>query len=563
MVTLVTLSMCAATLIAVISLQPCPLYLGIKLISPMTALPVAMQEANFFALTFLGSLFPLPSSYRSPRNRSTLARYSSPLSRLRLDSLSVLHSNRIASKRHFCSSIFPVLFAIWYGGFRPGVMATTVSAVLANYFFLEPYNHLSLGLGQLLRCIFFAVTFIVAAWMVENHHHAAESELATQIDALRASEERVAAIISSAMDAIITVDEQQRVVVFNAAAEQIFGCSASGIIGKPLDQLLPERFRQTHRKHVETFGATGWTGRSANTPATLIGLRCNGEEFPIEATISRVISERLKLYTVILRDISQRIQTERALLQIEKLATVGRLASTVAHEINNPLSAVSDLLYLLKSDPTASDSVGNLATLAESEISRAAQIVSNTLGFSRGGTNPALFCVTKMLDSVLELANRKLEKKAVACDKQYFCEPEIVGVASEIQQVFWNLLTNAADAVGLGGGRITVRVRAGQWPLDGGGAGVFVTFADNGAGINREHLARIFEPFYTTKATGNGLGLWLSKQIIDNHKGTIRLRSHTSGSCTGTSFSIFLPSPTKLVVQPKPPIDGTDYRHSA
>jgi len=205
---------------------------------------------------------------------------------------------------------FPVLFAIWYGGFWPGLTAAVLSAGLTNFFFLSPHDHFSLDPSSLLRCAFFAVAFTATAWLVESRRRAVESELATQIDALRTSEERLAGIIGSAMDAIITVDEQQQVVLFNRAAEQIFGCSATEAIGKPLDRFLPERYREAHRQHITNFGATGATSRSAMSQTTLVGLRSRGEEFPMGAAISQVEAGGQKLRTVVLRDITQRLKTE-------------------------------------------------------------------------------------------------------------------------------------------------------------------------------------------------------------------------------------------------------------
>lgn len=458
---------------------------------------------------------------------------------------------------------FPVLFAIWYGGFWPGVTASVLSAVLTNYFLLLPPNQFLFDLSSLLRCTFFTAAFIVTAWLVESRRRAAEAELASQMDALRASEERLSGIISSAMDAIITVDDRQQVVVFNHAAERVFGHSATEAIGKPLDRLLPERFRETHRHHITEFAATGITSRTVKTQTTLSGLRSSGEEFPIEATISQADAGGQKLYTVILRDMTQRLQTEQALVQSEKLAMVGRLAATVAHEVNNPLSTVSDLIHLIKNDPTATASVQARADIAEAEINRAANIVKHTLGFSRGGASRTRFRLTEVLDSVLSLASRKHEQKGVICEKQYLSDAEIVGVASEIQQVLWNLLTNVIEAVQQNG-RISLRVRFGHKSLDPAAEGVFVTIADNGGGIDREHLSRIGEPFYTTKPTGNGLGLWVSKQIIDNHKGEMRVRSRTSCWSAGTVFSIFIPSDSPIAqTEQRGDESGRAHRRSA
>ena len=159
-------------------------------------------------------------------------------------------------------------------------------------------------------------------------------------DALRDSQERLLGIITSAMDAIITVDEKQQIVVFNKAAEEIFRCSAAEVIGQPIDRFLPEGLRDIHRQHIRGFGQTGVSTRSMYSPGTLVAVRSNGEEFPIEASISQVGTSSERLYTVILRDISVRKRTEDQLRQAQKMEAVGHLAGGIAHEFNNYLAII-------------------------------------------------------------------------------------------------------------------------------------------------------------------------------------------------------------------------------
>jgi two-component system sensor kinase FixL len=366
-------------------------------------------------------------------------------------------------------------------------------------------------------------------------------------ESLRQSEERHAAIINSAMDAIITVDNNQRIIVFNAAAEKIFGCPAAEAIGQSLDRFIPERFRGAHRRHVQTFGSTGATSRTMYSPGTLHGRRANGEEFPLEATISQATIGGEKLYTVILRDLTQRKQTEAALMQSEKLATVGRLSAIVAHEINNPLEAVTNLLYLAEQNPSLDEAAREHLRMAGAEVARAAHIARQTLGFTKGGTAFSRFRTTDVLESVLALLERKLRNKEVICEKEFTGQVEIWGVENEIRQIFWNLLSNSLDAV-LAGGRIKLRIAPSH--RNGGVPGVRVTVADNGSGISADHMPHLFEPFFTTKATGNGLGLWITSEIVKKHGGSIRVRSRNgAGERTGTVFSVFLPAEAANVAE--------------
>jgi PAS domain S-box-containing protein len=148
-------------------------------------------------------------------------------------------------------------------------------------------------------------------------------------DALRDSQERLLGIISSAMDAIITVDSDQKIIVFNRAAEQIFRCPAKDAVGQAIDKFVPQRFRAAHREHIRSFGQTGVSSRSMYSPGTLMGVRADGEEFPVEATISQVKTASETLYSVILRDVSVRKRTEDELRQAQKMEAVGHLAGGI------------------------------------------------------------------------------------------------------------------------------------------------------------------------------------------------------------------------------------------
>jgi PAS domain S-box-containing protein len=431
-----------------------------------------------------------------------------------------------------------VIVSLWYGGLWPGLVATLLSALAVDYFQLPPYGRFSLDPANLVRTAFFTVAFGLICWLIDVNRSRTESVLlATQQD-VRTGREQLAAIIASAMDGIITVDAAQHIVLFNRAAEEIFRCPASEAIGQPIDRFIPERFRQVHRNHFADYGASGKTTRSMHSPPMLTGLRVDGEEFPVEITLSRVNVGGQQLYTAILRDVTQRKQTEAALIQSEKLASVGRLAATVAHEINNPLEAISGLLYLLRNNSSLDDAARRCLDMAEVEVMQATQITKQTLGFSKSGTVVTRFKPADVMTSVLGLFERRLDKKGVVCEREFSTDLEVSGIESEIRQVFWNLLVNSLDAVPPHG-RIRVRISAGL--PQAGAPGVRITVGDNGHGITPDKLGHIFEPFFTTKENGNGLGLWVSNEIVKKHSGAIRVRSRSAGERTGTIFSIYLP----------------------
>jgi len=242
--------------------------------------------------------------------------------------------------------------------------------------------------------------------------------------------------------------------------------------------------------------------------------------------------------SIMARDISVQKQSEEAIRRSEKLAAAGRLAASVAHEINNPLEAVLNLLYLARHDPSQAD---RYLTMAEQEVGRVASLTQQTLGFVRETNLPGPLNPATILDEVLQLYSRTLESKKIRVARRYRGGYEIVGYSGELRQLLSNLLVNAVDAM-REGGELQVRVEAARdWRS--AGTGVRIVVADNGSGIPRESLGRIFEPFYSTKKeTGTGLGLWVSSGIVKKHGGTIHVRSRVDGRRSGTVFSVFLPT---------------------
>lgn len=241
----------------------------------------------------------------------------------------------------------------------------------------------------------------------------------------------------------------------------------------------------------------------------------------------------------ILVDTTEQKRAEEALRRTEKLAAAGRLAASVAHEINNPLEAVTNLLYLIHQEPLSPASE-HYVDMAQQEVARVSEIAQQTLRFYRQSTLPAVTNIAELLDSVLTLHTSRVQTAHVHVERNYPSDLPLFCFAGELRQLFANLVTNAVDAMTPVGGRLIVRARAAQ---QNGSEGLRVTVADTGCGITPEAQRHIFEPFFTTKdATGTGLGLWVSEQIIRKHHGTVQLRSCASGGSTGTVFSLFFPA---------------------
>jgi PAS domain S-box-containing protein len=372
-------------------------------------------------------------------------------------------------------------------------------------------------------------------------HGSQESEAA--YEELRVSQARLAAIIASTMDAIVTIDEEQKIVLFNKAAERIFGYRAQSIIGRPVDTLIPEDLRAAHRVHVRSFGETGITSRSMYSPRTLNALRSNGEQFPIEATISQVEAAGQKLFTVVLRDLSERKRAEEELRKAEKFAVAGRMAATVAHEINNPLETVLNAIYLISQSDTLDPSTRELVETAQEELQRVTQITKLTLGFYRQNERVVTATpMTELIDNVLALYGRKFQLIGVDIKTRYDTREPSPVVAGEIRQVFSNLIVNAADALSTSGDHLTIHVRNSvNWKTM--ERGVRVLVCDDGPGVPTRVKDHLFELFQTTKGEkGTGIGLWASMGIVEAHGGALRCRSSVKPGRSGTIFSVFVPT---------------------
>jgi PAS domain S-box-containing protein len=248
-------------------------------------------------------------------------------------------------------------------------------------------------------------------------------------------------------------------------------------------------------------------------------------------------------------DIHDQKLAEEALRKSEKLATAGRLAASIAHEINNPLEGVTNALYLALQDDSLGEATKSYLTMAEQELMRVSHITTQTLRFHRQSKMAAAVDVCDTVDSVLALFRGRLASKKIVVKEE--CERGAMATCfgDEIRQVVANLVSNALDATTEGRLRVRVR-RTGSWTRGEWRDGVKLVIADTGAGIPATVVEHIFEPFITTKeATGIGLGLWVSEGIVRKHGGWIRVRSQSAGSSRGTVFEVFLPAEAGMVVR--------------
>ena len=270
--------------------------------------------------------------------------------------------------------------------------------------------------------------------------------------------------------------------------------------------------------------------------------RKDGKAFWNELSLSPVRNREGELthFVGIQNDVTARMEFEAALRESEKLAAVGRLASSIAHEINNPLESVTNLLYLAQHEDDFAE-CRRLIAQADKELRRVALITSQSLRFYKQSTLPQEVTATDLLESVVDMYEGRAANSEVRMERRERAVGTLVCLESEIRQVLNNLVRNALDAMHGRGGRLWIRTRNAT-DMATGRVGVVFTVADNGTGITGETLERMFKPFFTTKGiAGTGLGLWISREIVDRHQGRLRVRSSVKQGASGTVFTLFLP----------------------
>jgi PAS domain S-box-containing protein len=368
-------------------------------------------------------------------------------------------------------------------------------------------------------------------------------------DAVKLSEEKYQHLIENANDGIISMDNEGMIIGFNKKAEDIFGYSQDEIMGKPVFLLFPVEERDGDMKMFEQFNTTGELGLIGKT-IERDGLRRDGKRVSIEATLSVSGTRGKSIITAILRDVTERRKIEQQLSQSEKLRSLGELAGGVAHEFNNVLAAILGRVQLLKLqlEPPLSpeerqklllDLLRSLDIIEKASFD-GAQVVKRIQEFSRKRTDDRDFNainINELLDNALEFTQMRWKNDAetkgitVAIHKEYADLPATSGSASEIREVFTNVINNALDAMP-DGGIITIRTCRED-------DHICIKIADTGTGIPETIRSRIFDPFFTTKGVqSTGLGMSVSYGIIGRHHGTIAVDS-TEGN--GTAFTVKIP----------------------
>ena len=345
-----------------------------------------------------------------------------------------------------------------------------------------------------------------------------------------------AAIIESSDDAILSKDLTGKITSWNPAATRILGYTAEEMIGTSILRIIPPELHSDEPIILAKIGA----GQRIDHFET-VRITKDGRRLDVFLSISPVrdSSGQILGAAKILRDISARKQLQQSLLQAEKIAATGRMAATIAHEINNPLEAIVNLLYLANARATDPEQIGFL-NAAESEVARVSHIAKQTLGYYRDPSAAASTSLSDIAAEAIRIYEPRCNAANIRIERHLDPSPGIVVRKGEIMQVISNLIANSIYAMPSGG---TLSITVKDLSLDNGaGKGVVLSVEDTGIGISKEQLPRIFDAFYTTRSNiGTGIGLFVARQFIEGHGGRIEVQSRTGPRSHGTKMSIYLP----------------------
>jgi two-component system sensor kinase FixL len=356
------------------------------------------------------------------------------------------------------------------------------------------------------------------------------TEYRNLIRKLKGSEKKFKAILDTATSAILSIDEAHRIILFNNAAKRIFGYSGEEVMGKDLSMLIPPQYGD-HYEYVKRF-MDAKTPKIMGQTLSLTGLRKNGEEFPIELGLSHHETREGVTFTAMIRDVSLQKKLEKKLLQSECLAAVGQAVAHVAHEIKNPLMIIGGFSHQIRNFLSNEKAIQKLDMITD-EVSRLEKLVANIGDFTKGYTlvkrpadiNSVILDILKIMGEIYPSEKYRFNADLSSSLKEINCDPD------KLKQVFMNIIANGIEAME-SGGEINIVARSRS-------EGIEIRIRDQGSGINEEDLLHIFEPFYTTRARGSGLGLSISYKIVEAHQGDI---SADSIPGEGTTFIIKLPA---------------------
>jgi len=436
-----------------------------------------------------------------------------------------------------------VLIGSAMGGWGPGIFAT-VLAMLTGVFFVADFG--SFTPANQLNIVVFALVGIGASWRGELLRRARRAASAST-DAAAARAAHVNSILDTVPDAMVVIDEDGLIQSFSPAAERLFGYVAADIVGQNVKLLMPSPYREEHDGYLGRYRQTG-ERRIIGIGRVVVGQRKDGSTFPMELAVGEMRAGAQHFFTGFIRDLTERQQTEARLQELQaelvhvsRLTAMGEMASALAHELNQPLSAISNYMKgsrrLLEGNADQrADMVRDAMDKAADQALRAGQIIRRLRDFvARGETERRVEDVRKLVEEASALALVGAKDRGVRVRFEFVPGVDFVLADKvQIQQVLLNLIRNAIEAMD-GCERRELVISAAPVADN----MVEISVADTGTGIAPEIVAQLFQPFVTTKAHGMGVGLSISRTIVEAHGGSIALHPNAGG---GTVFSMRLPA---------------------
>ena len=434
-----------------------------------------------------------------------------------------------------------VLFSAWIGGLWPGLLATALSVASALFLVSDA---LPLSLAVYINTGAFVIIGIGVSWGGELLHRGRLRTNAMTRDAL-AQQAHLQSILDTVPEAMIVIDERGIMQYFSSAAERLFGCRAAAAIGQNVKILMPAPYRENHDSYLQRYKTTG-ERRIIGIGRVVVGQRKDGSTFPMELAVGEMRSGAQRYFTGFIRDLTERQKTEARLqelqselVHISRLTAMGEMASTLAHELNQPLSAISNYLkgsrrLIAADDDERATMMRDALDKAADQAMRAGQIIRRLRDFvSRGESERRVENITKLVEEASALALVGVKDRGIRVTFQF--DPSVGLVLADrvqIQQVLLNLMRNAMDAMEATTARdLAVSV------MPAGDNHVRVSVADTGSGIEPEVAEQLFQPFITTKRHGMGVGLSISRTIVEAHGGRIWVEPNPGG---GTVFHFTL-----------------------
>jgi two-component system sensor kinase FixL len=489
------------------------------------------------------------SGLKSPALRGAVQRYGIAIAAFALalglkflmESLSLLHGE--ASYLFFLPAI---LIASALSGWGPGLLATLLG-LLFGLFFVVDFR--SLTASDVVNALSFVVVGIGVSWRGELLRRSRLSAT-TNADAAEARAAHLQSILDSIPEGMVVIDERGKIQSFSATAERLFGYRAPEVIGENVRMLMPQPYRRDHDSYLDRYLRTN-ERRIIGIGRVVVGQRKDGSTFPMELAVGEMHVRDQRFFTGFIRDLTERQQTEARLQELQaelvhmsRLTAMGEMASALAHELNQPLSAIANYMkgsrrLLENSEDARAATLRDAMDKASDQALRAGQIIRRLRDFvARGETERRVEDVKKLIEEASALALVGAKDKGVRVRFDFDSRSDFVLADKvQIQQVLLNLMRNAIDAMEDVEKREMVIATS---PVSENM--VEISVADTGSGISPEISAQLFQPFVTTKSQGMGVGLSISRTIVEAHGGSITPRPNPGG---GTTFSFTLPTVTK------------------